>query len=391
MEKTNQHNDLIESSPDLLNNVQRLNKVKQIHNKFRQSIWLDFIDRQIMNSGKLKQLIDEDGIRGVTSNPAIFEQAISSSEDYDADILHMAKTDIDPDNIFFSLAIKDIQQAADLFSHVYNEEVSGADGYVSLEVSPMFAMDEDATIRQARELWEKVDRRNVMIKIPGTLPCIPAIRTAIGEGININVTLLFGLERYEAVALAYIEGLENRLASGQSISQIASVASFFLSRIDLHIDPILEEKNLNELKGEAAIAAAKSAYNLYKQLFSGDRWQRLASAGAKPQRLLWASTGNKNPAYRDTRYIEELIGENTVNTAPLNTIDAFRDHGSAEAKLEKGQDHAQRVLQMLDNNGIDMQEVALQLEKEGIQKFEEPYKKLMAAITQKISDKKNSM
>jgi len=364
--------------------MQELNKVKQIHTNFKQSIWLDFIDRQIMRSGKLQQLIDEDGIRGVTSNPAIFEQAISSSADYDADILEYAQTDSDPEHIFFRLAISDIQQAADLFAPVYNEEVSGADGYVSLEVSPLLALDETGTTEQARELWKKVDRRNVMIKIPGTLPGLPAIRTAISEGININVTLLFGLERYQAVANAYINGLEDRLSAGLDISRIASVASFFLSRIDLLVDPLLDDKDLGEMKGEAAIAAAKAAYALYKRLFSGERWDKLALAGAKPQRLLWASTGNKNPAYRDTRYIEELIGPDTVNTAPLATIDAFRDHGTAAAKLHNGTEQALHMLESLAGSGINMREVAEQLEKEGIQKFEAPYQKLLQAIKTKI-------
>ncbi|MEO3402878.1 transaldolase [Mucilaginibacter sp. CAU 1740] len=361
------------------------NRVKQIHTQYQQSIWLDFIDRQIIRSGKLQQLIDEDGIRGVTSNPAIFEQAISASADYDQDILTHGETITDPEALFFKLAVKDIQAAADLFSPVYNEEVSGADGYVSLEVSPLLALDEQGTIEQARQLWQEVDRKNVMIKIPGTIPCLPAIRTAISEGININVTLLFGLERYEAVANAYIDGLEDRLNAGKPIAQIASVASFFLSRIDLLVDPMLETKGLQHLQGKAAIAAAKAAYALYRRIFSGERWQKLADAGAKPQRLLWASTGNKNPAYRDTRYIEELIGPDTVNTSPLGTIDAFRDHGEVGNTLENEPEQALYLLEELANAGIDMKAVALQLEQEGIQKFEAPYKKLLAAITDKLN------
>ena len=358
------------------------NKVKQLHTEFKQSIWLDFIDRQIMRSGKLKQLIDEDGIRGVTSNPAIFEKAISSSADYDSDILGLAKTISDDEDIFYSLAVSDIQQAADLFSGVYNEEVKGADGYVSLEVSPLLALDESATIVQARQLWQQVNRPNVMIKIPGTLPCLPAIQTAIREGININVTLLFGLERYEAVANAYIAGLEERLGDGKSINEIASVASFFLSRIDLLVDPQLTDNSSN-LKGKAAISAAKAAYALYKRTFSGARWQKLADAGAKPQRLLWASTGNKNPEYRDTRYIEELIGPETVNTAPLTTIDAYRDHGAARPSLEEDVEQAIFTLEGLAEAGIDMNDIARQLEEDGIKKFKEPYEKLLGAIRSK--------
>ncbi|NCD68322.1 transaldolase [Mucilaginibacter agri] len=368
--------------------MQDINKVKQIHSEFKQSIWLDFIDRNIMHSGKLQNLIDEDGIRGVTSNPAIFEQAINSSSDYDADILMLSKSDTDPERIFFQLAISDIQNAADLFAPVYNEEISGADGYVSLEVSPLLALDEQGTIEQARELWHKVARQNVMIKIPGTLPCLPAIRTAISEGININVTLLFGLKRYEAVAMAYIEGLEDRLASGQDVSKVASVASFFLSRIDLLVDPLLDAKDQSELRGEAAIASAKVAYALYRRLFSGERWQKLADAGAKPQRLLWASTGNKNPVYRDTRYVEELISPNTVNTAPLSTIDAFRDHGNAAARLEVGLEKAIYLLEALANAGINMEAIALQLEIEGIHKFKVPYQKLLDAVSSKTTNYK---
>jgi len=362
-------------------------RVKQIHTKFGQSIWLDFIDRQIIRTGKLQKLIDADGIRGVTSNPAIFEQAISASADYDGDILKLAATDADPEHVFFGLAIADIQAAADIFLPVYNEEVSGADGYVSLEVSPLLALDEAGTIHQARELWQKVDRKNVMIKIPGTLPCLPAIQTAIREGININVTLLFSLEHYETVANTYIAGLEDRLNDGGSLKEIASVASFFLSRIDLLADQLLEAKGLYEFKGETAIAAAKAAYALYRRIFSGERWQRLADAGAKPQRLLWASTGNKNPDYRDTRYVEELIGPDTVNTAPLGTIEAFRDHGEVKSTLEvSGQ--ALYILEALAEKDINMQEIATQLENEGIEKFETPYQKLLAAIGEKINQSK---
>jgi transaldolase/transaldolase/glucose-6-phosphate isomerase len=297
-----------------------MNKVKQLHTDFKQSIWLDFIDREIMRSGHLQQLITEDGIRGVTSNPAIFAQAISASADYDADILALGDEFPDNEDLFYQLAIKDIRQAADLFAPVYNEEVSGADGFVSLEVSPLLALDGLSTDRQVMNLWLAVDRKNVMIKIPATEPCLNSVRLAISQGINVNVTLIFGLERYRAVAMAYIEGLEQRLNAGLDISRVASVASFFMSRIDIQLDPVLDDMNLGEMKGETAVALGKMAYVLYQELFSSDRWERLAAAGAQPQRLLWASTGNKNPAYRDTRYIDELIGPYTVNTAPLATI-----------------------------------------------------------------------
>ncbi len=354
------------------------NNVKQIHS-FGQSIWLDFIDREIMTSGKLQKLIDEDGIRGVTSNPAIFEKAITSSSDYDNDIRTLADGDKSNEDIFFGLAITDIKNAADLFKGVYNED-KGVDGYVSLEVSPFLALDTEGTTKQALELWKLVERENVMIKIPGTKPGLPAIRTAISEGVNINVTLLFGLERYEAVAEAYIAGLEDRLAAGKSIENIASVASFFLSRIDVVVDPLLEAKGMPELQGEVAIASAKKAYEIYKKVFSTERWNKLAAKGAKPQRLLWASTGSKNPAFKDTKYVEALIGPNTVDTVPLETIDAFRDHGIAANVLEEGLDKATETLNKLKTVGIDIDAITQQLEDEGIEKFNKPFEKLLQSI-----------
>src|SRR3954468_5956746 len=245
------------------------NNVKRIHD-FGQSIWLDFIERKLMESGQLQRLIDEDGVRGITSNPAIFEKAISGSSDYDEQIAKYAAEGKSNEEIFYAVAIDDIRAAADLFKKVYEEEVEGADGFVSLEVSPFLARDTQGTINQAIDLWKKVDRKNVMIKIPGTAEGLPAIRKAISEGININVTLLFGLGRYEEVAEAYIAGLEDRVNAGQSIDHVASVASFFLSRIDVMVDPLLKEKGFNELKGEIAIASAKKAYQIYKKVFSSE-------------------------------------------------------------------------------------------------------------------------
>lgn len=355
------------------------NNVKRIHS-FGQSIWLDFIDRQIISTGKLQKLIDEDGVRGVTSNPAIFEKAISSSSDYDADIKEAAKTATTTEEIFFEVAVKDIQSAAKLFEGVYNEEPAALDGYVSLEVSPFLALDAEGTAKQAVELWEKVDRKNVMIKIPGTLPGLKAIRESIAHGININVTLLFGLERYEAVTEAYISGLEDHLAAGHDIAHIASVASFFLSRIDVAVDPLLEEKGLADLQGEVAIASAKKAYEIYKRVFSTERWNALAAKGAQPQRLLWASTGSKNPAFKDTKYVEALIGPATVDTVPLETVDAFRDHGIAANTLEDGLDHATEVLEKIKAAGIDIDQITQKLEDEGIEKFNAPFEKLLKAI-----------
>ncbi len=354
------------------------NKVKQIHS-FGQSIWLDFIDREIIASGNLKKLMDEDGVRGVTSNPAIFEKAITSSSDYDADIRKLADSDKTNEEIFFGLAISDIKHATDIFKGLYDES-KGGDGYVSLEVSPFLALDDAGTTKQAEELWKAVDRKNVMIKIPGTKPGLSAIRKSIAKGININVTLLFGLPRYKEVTEAYISGLEDHLAAGHSIGHISSVASFFLSRIDVLVDPLLDEKGLGDLKGEVAIASAKKAYEIYKQAFSGPRWEKLAAHGAQPQRLLWASTSSKNPAFKDTKYVEALIGPNTVDTAPLETIEAFRDHGVAANTLEEGLDKATEILNKLKSAGIDIDKLTQQLEDEGIEKFNKPFEKLLQAI-----------
>jgi transaldolase len=354
------------------------NRVKKIHD-FGQSIWLDFIARSIIKSGELKKLIDEDGIRGVTSNPAIFEKAITGSSDYDADIAELSDKTDNNEEIFFGVAIKDIQAATDLFKGVY-EESEHEDGYVSLEVSPFLALDTQGTINQAADLWKKVDRKNVMIKIPGTKPGLEAIRQSIAHGININVTLLFGLPRYEEVTEAYISGLEDHLAAGHSIEHISSVASFFLSRIDVMVDPLLEAKGEKDLMGEVAIASAKKAYEIYKRIFSGERWEKLAAKGAQPQRLLWASTSSKNPAFKDTKYVEALIGPDTVDTVPLETIEAFRDHGVAENTLEQGLDKATAVLDKLKSLGISIDEITQKLEDEGIDKFNKPFEKLLQAI-----------
>ncbi len=359
------------------------NRVKQIH-ELGQSIWLDFIDRRIMDSGDMQKLITEDGIRGVTSNPAIFEKAFSSSSDYDEDIVKLAKEGKSNDDIFYGVAVEDIKRASDLFMQVYEEGVKGADGYVSLEVSPRFATDTEATTKQALELWKAVHKDNVMIKIPGTKEGLPAIQKCIAEGLNINVTLLFGLERYEAVTEAYIAGLEERAAAGKAIEYVSSVASFFLSRIDVAVDPLLKEKGLDNLKGEVAIASAKKAYEIYKKVFSTDRWKKLEEKGAKPQRLLWASTGSKDPAFSDVKYVEALIGKDTVDTVPMETLEAFRDHGNAANTLETDLDKATQVLAQIKEAGIDIDAITQQLEDEGIEKFNKPYDKLLAAIeTQK--------
>lgn len=355
------------------------NRVKKIHD-YGQSIWLDFIEKKLMESGDLQKLIDDDGVRGITSNPAIFEKAISSSSDYDAQIAEVAPQAKSNEEIFFALAIEDIKAAADIFKQVYEEEVEGADGYVSLEVSPFLAKNTEGTIQQAIDLWKKVDRKNVMIKIPGTAEGLPAIRRVISEGINVNVTLLFGLPRYEEVAYAYIEGLEDRLNAGQPIDKIASVASFFLSRIDTLVDPILEQKGATDLQGKVAIASAKKAYEIYKRVFGSERFKKLEAQGARPQRLLWASTSSKNPAYKDTIYVETLIGPDTVNTVPMETLVAFRDHGEAANTLEDGLDEATQTLEKLKEVGIDIDQITQQLEDEGVDKFNKPFDKLLKAI-----------
>lgn len=354
------------------------NSVKQIHN-FGQSIWLDFIDRKIMDSGELKRLIEEDGIRGITSNPAIFEKAISSSDDYKEDIAKLTGKEISNEAIFYGVAVEDIKRAADMLKPLYEESEVG-DGFVSLEVSPHLARDTEGTAQQAFELWKTVRKENVMIKIPGTAEGLTAIRRCIREGININVTLLFGLQRYEEVTDAYISGLEDRVKNGQPIDQIASVASFFLSRIDVMTDPMLEEKGLAALKGEVAIASAKKAYEIFQRVFSGDRFKKLLDKGAKPQRLLWASTGSKDPAFSDVKYVEALIGRDTVNTIPMETLVAFRDHGIAADTLPLNLDHATKVLEDIQKAGIDIDAITQKLEEEGIEKFNKPYDKLLEAI-----------
>jgi transaldolase len=356
-----------------------LNKVKQIH-ELGQSIWLDFLDRRLIRSGQLKKLIDEDGLKGMTSNPTIFEKAISGSGEYDEQIKELAAKYQNNEAIFYELAVTDIQNAADLFKPVF---IEGVDGYVSLEVSPHLAHDTNRTIRQAVELWRKVDRQNVMIKIPATAEGLPAIRKAISEGVNINITLLFGLERYEEVTEAYICGLEDRLEAGQPIDHIASVASFFLSRIDVLIDPLLVEKGHSELKGEIAIASAKKAYQIYKRVFGSERFKKLEEKGAMPQHVLWASTGTKDPSFPDTKYVEALIGPDTINTIPLETLEAYRDHGMPEHRLELDTDKAMQTLDKLKKIGIDLDELTRQLENEGIEKFNKPYDQLLQTIEEK--------
>jgi len=354
------------------------NKVRNIQD-LGQSIWLDFFDREIMDSGKLKKLIEDDGVNGVTSNPSIFEKAINSSSDYNEDIATLSQQKNSVEEVFLGLEVKDIKRAADFFKPVY-ERTNGMDGFVSLEVSPHLARDTEGTIKQARELWKAVSRKNVMIKIPSTSEGLPAIRKCISEGININITLLFGLPRYEQVTDAYISGLEDRIKANQPIDQIASVASFFLSRIDVLIDPLLEKKGLGKMKGEVAIASAKKAYGIYKNVFTSERFKKLEAKGAKRQRVLWASTSSKDPSFSDVKYVEALIGVETINTIPIETLDAFNDHGKAESHLEEGLDRATQVLAKLKESGIDIDAITQKLEDEGVEKFNKAYDKLLEAI-----------
>jgi transaldolase len=358
---------------------------------FGQSIWLDYIRRNFISSGELKKLIDEDGLKGVTSNPAIFEEAILNSTDYNETLEVLSKKGHSAKDIFLNIAVEDVQSAADMFAEVY-EKTNGLDGYVSLEVSPELALNTKGTFEEARSLWKAVDRKNVMIKVPGTKEALWAIEELTSEGISVNVTLLFGLDRYREVAEAYISGLENLSRYGESMNKVASVASFFLSRIDSIIDPMLEElaKTNNEkseiarkLVGKVAIACAKEAYQIYKNIFGSQRFKALEAMGAKPQRLLWASTGTKNKAYSDVMYVEALIGANTVNTVPRETLNAYRDHGNPVARLEENIEEPQIILKELKALGIDLKSITEKLEEEGIQKFVQPFEHLLQVIDQK--------
>jgi transaldolase/glucose-6-phosphate isomerase len=361
-----------------------------------QSVWLDFIRRSLITGGELKRLVDEDGLGGVTSNPAIFEKAIDGSDDYkDAITECSSDVSLSPKDVFERLAIKDIQDAADVLRVVY-DRTHTVDGYVSLEVAPDLAHDTEGTIAEARRLWKAVNRPNVMIKIPATPAGVPAIRTCLTDGININITLLFARSAYEDVAAAYLDALEARVAKGQPIDRLGSVASFFVSRIDSMVDALLNEKlktaaagdkpALEALKGAVAIANAKLAYASYQRLFAGPRWDALANKGAHPQRVLWASTSTKDPRYRDTMYIEELIGADTVNTIPPETLAAFKDHGRLRDSLIDDLAGAQRTLDALDKTGISLKKVTDDLLVEAVKKFVEPFQKLLDAVARRCRE-----
>lgn len=356
-----------------------------------QSIWLDYIRRDLITGGELRRLIEEDGLQGMTSNPDIFEKAMVDSRDYDEDIRALALKGKSPNEIYEALSQRDVQNAADEFRPVY-DRTGGGDGFVSLEVDPRLARDPQGTIQEARRLWGALNRPNVFIKVPATAEGLPVIRQLIREGISVNITLLFGLPRYREVAEAYLGGLEARLAQGKAVKQVASVASLFVSRIDVLVDPLLEERIAQggekvelarKTRGQVAIASAKMAYQIYKEIFGSDRFKKLAAQGAQIQRLLWASTGTKNPDYSDVKYIEALIGMDTINTVPVNTLDAYRNHGVPEARLEKNVAEAARTLRRLPELGINLDQVTQQLEDEGVGKFEKQFNKLLAAMEQK--------
>src|SRR3981189_2684148 len=380
--------------PEPQNRTERImNPVKALE-KHGQAVWGDFLARGFIAKGDLQRLIDTDGVKGVTSNPSIFEKAIGSSDEYDGAIGKALKSGDRPvAELFEQLAVEDIQHAADVLRPVY-DRLHGEDGFVSLEVSPYLAMDTKGTIVEAERLWKDVKRKNLMVKVPATPEGLPAIEHLTGEGISINITLLFSQAVYRHVAEAYLAGLEKYTAKGGDPSHVASVASFFVSRIDSAVDKQLDDKiakandpsekeRLSALKGKVAIANAKLAYQDYKRLFSGPRWDKLEAKGAKPQRLLWASTGTKNKDYRDVLYVEELIGPNTVNTVPPATLDAFRGHGKVRDSLEENVEDARRVLAVLEQSGISLDAITAELVKDGVKLFADAADKLYGAVAHK--------
>ncbi|HEY9713775.1 MAG TPA: transaldolase, partial [Chroococcales cyanobacterium] len=373
------------------------NPLKELQ-KFGQSVWLDYIRRSLIQSGELKRMIDEDGLRGMTSNPAIFEKAIAGSTDYADFIKSFQGKGTEAPVVYEKLAVRDIQDAADLLLPVYKESKK-RDGYISLEVSPFLANDTDATIAEAKRLWKDVERPNVMIKVPGTRAGLPAVKELISEGINVNVTLLFFQKTYEEFAQAYIEGLEAFEKKGGDVSGVASVASFFISRIDSLIDKQIEErlkqcKDENEkrllesVEGKVAIANGKLTYQKYKEIFNSERWNKLKNKGAMTQRVLWASTSTKNPKYPDTLYVDELIGPDTVNTIPPATYDAFKDHGHVAATLESDLDNARQVMESLEKLKISMKQVTDELVEQGVKLFCEPFQKLLDTVSEQLKESK---
>ncbi|MDR9405364.1 MAG: transaldolase [Halothece sp. Uz-M2-17] len=372
------------------------NLILQIEKEYGQSVWMDNLSRDIIHSGELKRLTEEGGIHGITSNPTIFEKAIAGNQIYDADIEAGIKEGKSVQAIYESLVFEDIREACDTLRPIY-DETNGLDGYVSIEVPPTIAQDTDSTLSEARRYFKAIGRENVMIKIPGTPEGLPAVEAAIRDGININVTLLFSVQSYIDTAWAYIRGLEKRVEDGNDISKIASVASFFLSRIDVKIDEMIDEKvkgedeeatkaKLEAIKGKVAIANAKIAYQEFKKIFGSDRWKALEAKGAHVQRLLWASTGTKNPDYSDVMYVDELIGNNTVNTMPPATIEACTDHCHPGDRIETDIDEAYQLMETLKESdvNIDLDQVMAELLEEGIDKFVKPYESLLSSLENKV-------
>lgn len=353
-----------------------------------QSVWLDFINRNLITSGELSRLIEADGLSGITSNPAIFEKAVSEGHDYEPDIRTMLQEGKDAKAVYEAISLKDVQMAADEFRPLY-DKTNGENGYVSMEVDPHLAYDTNGTIEEARRLWTVLNRPNVFIKIPATKEGLPAIQQLISEGININVTLLFGLSRYRQVAEAYISGIELMEANGKDLKHVASVASFFISRIASLVDPIEEEFLASHgeqahfgtyVKGHVAISSAKIAYKMYKEIFGSERYRKLAGKGARTQKLLWASTSTKNPEYSDIKYVEELIGKDTINTIPPGTMNAYLNHGHPEERIELDLEQAEWIMDVLPELGINIDAITQQLEDEGVDKFNKQFDKIMLII-----------
>jgi transaldolase len=355
------------------------NRLQLLHDA-GQSIWLDFIDRAILTNGELERRIREDAVTGETTNPTIFEKALAEGSAYDDQLATLsAEGTVDPAAIFESLETEDVRTACDIFRPVY-DRTKATDGYVSIECSPNVANDANATISEARRLWKTVNRPNVMVKVPGTPDGVVAVRRLLADGINVNITLLFSIDAYSTVIDAYLAGLQDRLRTGEPIDRIASVASFFVSRVDTEIDKRL---TVTDLKGKAAIANAKLAYALFQQKFAGAAWDDLARQGARVQRPLWASTSTKNPTYRDVMYVEQLIGPNTVNTMPVATIDAFHDHGETARTIDADVAGARRVIQQVEAAGISMREVTDKLLVDGLASFQKSWDTMLAGLDKK--------
>lgn len=347
--------------------------------KLGTSVWLDFITSSMIESGELERMVREDSVVGETSNPSIFEKAIIGSDEYDSRLSQLVAEGLGTEEIYESMAVEDVRDAADILRPVYDRS-GGLDGYVSLEVAPSLAKDSEATVEAAEHLWKRVDRPNVMIKIPGNREGLKAIKQSIAAGINVNATLLFSVDAYRDVAEAYIAGLEQRLQAGEPIDRVASVASFFVSRIDTAVDKKLDELGRPDLLGKAAVANAKVAYGAYQEIFGSERFERLAEQGAKKQRVLWASTSTKNPNYPDIKYVEELAGPGTVNTMPMETLLAFRDHGAVSDRLSGADQEASQLLGELEEAGVDFKQVTDQLLEEGIESFAKAMEKLLQGI-----------